>query len=346
MRELALSCPVPHEPGATVTLAHGSGGRLMHQLIGRIFLSAFTDPALHEAHDGAVLEPCPDKLAFTTDSFVVRPIFFPGGNIGSLAVHGTANDLAMCGAQPLYLSCGFIIEEGLSLDALAEVARSMAKAAADIGLRIVTGDTKVVERGKGDGLYLNTAGVGRVLAPDPVTPARVRPGDAVLVSGDIGAHGAAILSVREGLKFETALLSDAGHLWPAVRSLLEADTDLHCLRDLTRGGLATALNEVAQKSGCCVCADEERIPVRPEVEGACEMFGLDPLYMACEGRLVAFVPQDHVGRALAALQAEGCAPQVIGEVREKPAGEVRLKTRIGVERVLDMLSGEQLPRIC
>lgn len=344
--EFTLSCPVPHAPGGTVTLAHGSGGRLMHQLIAKIFLSAFTDPALHEAHDGARLEPCQDRLAFTTDSFVVRPIFFPGGDIGSLSVHGTCNDLAMCGAQPMYLSCGFIIEEGLSLDALAQVAQSMSRAASEVGVRIVTGDTKVVERGKGDGLYLNTAGVGRILAPNPVSPERVRPGQVVIISGDVGAHGAAILSVREGLKFETALTSDAAHLWPAVRALLEAEADVACLRDLTRGGLATALNEIAQKSGCGISIDEEKVPVRREVEGACEMFGLDPLYMACEGRLVAFVPPDHRERTLTALRSAGCSPAVIGQVAEKPAGEVRLKTRIGVERVLDMLSGEQLPRIC
>jgi hydrogenase expression/formation protein HypE len=346
VKEIDLSCPVPHEPGTTVTLAHGSGGRLMHQLIGKIFLTAFTDPALHEAHDGARLEPCLDRLAFTTDSFVVRPLFFPGGDIGSLAVHGACNDLAMCGAQPMYLSCGFIIEEGLGLDALAEVARSMARAAAEVGARIVTGDTKVVERGKGDGLYLNTAAVGRILAPNPVLPGRVRPGHAVVLSGDVGAHGAAILSVREGLKFDTALKSDAAHLWPAVRALLEADADVCCLRDLTRGGLATALNEIAQKSGAGILIDEDKVPVRPEVAGACEMFGLDPLYMACEGRLIAFVPPDHVERALQALRSAGCEPAVIGDVRAEAAGEVRLQTRIGVERVLDMLSGEQLPRIC
>ena len=345
-KDFSLSCPVPHAPDSTITLAHGSGGRLMHALIRKVFLEAFTDPALHEAHDGARLEPCQDKLAFTTDSFVVRPLFFPGGDIGSLAVHGTCNDLAMCGAQPMYLSCGFIIEEGLAIEALAEVAKSMAKAAAEVDVRIVTGDTKVVERGKGDGLYLNTAGVGRVVAPNPVSPDRVRSGQLVIVSGDVGAHGAAILSVREGLKFETALKSDAAHLWPAVRELLEADADIACLRDLTRGGLATTLNEIAQKSGCSISIDEEKVPVRPEVEGACEMFGLDPLYMACEGRLAAFVPPDHADRALAALKAAGCAPAVIGTVADKPSGEVRLKTRIGVERVLDMLSGEQLPRIC
>ena len=346
MTQPSFSCPVPRETGTTVTLAHGSGGRLMHKLIRDIFHAAFSDPALREAHDGAILDPSQDKLAFTTDSFVIRPIFFPGGDIGSLAVHGTANDLAMCGAQPLYLSCGCILEEGFGLDDLATVARSMAAAAAEIGLRIVTGDTKVVERGKGDGIYLNTAGLGRVLAAQPVRPDRVRPGDAILLSGDVGAHGAAVLSVREGLKFETGLKSDACHLWPQVRALLESNADPHCLRDLTRGGLATALNEIAQTAGCGIRVDEELIPVRPEVAGACEMFGLDPLYMACEGRFAAFVPRHDCERALAALQAAGAAPVVIGEVLPEPRGEVRLKTRIGVERALDMLSGEQLPRIC
>jgi len=346
MKEPGLTCPVPHEPGGTVTLAHGSGGRLMHRLIRDVFLAAFPDPALREAHDGAILDPSQDRLAFTTDSFVIRPIFFPGGDIGSLAVHGTANDLAMCGAQPLYLSCGCILEEGLSLEALATVARSMAAAAAEIGLRIVTGDTKVVERGKGDGIYLNTAGVGRVIAAQPIRPDRVRPGDVVIVSGDVGAHGAAVLSVREGLKFETELKSDACHLWPQVRELLESEADVRCLRDLTRGGLATALNEIAQTAGLCVRADESSIPVRPAVAGACEMFGLDPLYMACEGRFAAFVPPHDCERALAALQDAGAAPVVIGEVLPEPRGEVRLTTRIGVERALDMLSGEQLPRIC
>jgi hydrogenase expression/formation protein HypE len=222
----------------------------------------------------------------------------------------------------------------------------MAAAAAEVGMRVVTGDTKVVERGKGDGLYLNTAGVGRIVAPNPVSPARVRPGDAVIVSGDVGAHGAAILSVREGLKFETALRSDAMHLWPQVRALLEADVDLHCLRDLTRGGLATALNEIAQKAGCAISIEESAVPLRPEVEAACELFGLDPFYMACEGRFIAFVPADHRDRALKALAAAGAKPALIGQVREEPRGEVRLGTRIGVERVLDMLAGEQLPRIC
>ncbi len=346
MTDFKLSCPVPAAPQKTVTLGHGSGGLLMKKLIRDIFLAAFPDPALHDEHDGAILEPCQDKLAFATDSFVIRPIFFPGGDIGSLAVHGTANDLAMCGAQPLYLSCGFILEEGLDLEELEKAARSMARAADEIGLRIVTGDTKVVERGKGDKIYINTAGVGRVITENPILPSRVRPGDAVLLSGDVGAHGAAILSVREGLRFETQLVSDAAHLWPQVRALLESESEIHCLRDLTRGGLAAALNEIAEKSGCAVAVEEELIAIMPEVEGACEMFGLDPLSLACEGRFIAFVANGYQEKALAALKGAGCAAAIIGKVLESPAGEVRLKTHLGVERILDAPSGEALPRIC
>ena len=341
-----LSCPVPQTPQKTVTLGHGSGGVLMRRLIRDIFLAAFPDPALHDEHDGAILKPCRGKLAFATDSFVIRPIFFPGGDIGSLAVHGTANDLAMCGAQPLYLSCGFIIEEGCDIEDLETVTKSMARAAREIGLRIVTGDTKVVERGKGDAIYINTAGVGRVVASQPILPSRVRPGDAVILSGDVGAHGAAILSVREGLRFDTKLVSDAAHLWPQVKSLLASQAEIHCLRDLTRGGLAAALNEIAEKAACAVAVEEELISVRPEVEGACEMFGLDPLSLACEGRFIAFVPAGYERKALKALKSARCAAAIVGEVREGPAGEVRLKTSLGVERILDAPSGEALPRIC
>jgi hydrogenase expression/formation protein HypE len=222
----------------------------------------------------------------------------------------------------------------------------MAKTASEIGLRIVTGDTKVVERGKGDGLYINTAGIGRVVAPQPISPTSLQPGDAVIVSGDIGAHGASILSVREGLRFETALKSDAAHLWPAVEALFKSGVEVHCLRDLTRGGLATTLNEIAQKAKLTISLSEESVPVRPEVAGACEMFGLDPLYMACEGRFAAFLPAESSTRAMDILKSAGCSPSLIGTVGTQHPGEVRLKTLIGVERTLDMLSGEQLPRIC
>jgi len=340
--ELKLSCPAPKEGGAEITLAHGSGGRVMHRLIRDVFQAAFQDPELKRAHDGAFLASERTGLAFTTDSFVVRPLFFPGGDIGSLAVHGTVNDLAMCGAEPLYLSCGFILEEGLPLETLQRVALSMAKAAKEAGARVVTGDTKVVERGKGDGIYINTAGIGRRLVEPAPEPARVRAGDAILVSGDIGAHGAAILSVREGLTFETALQSDSAAVWPQVKALLDAGVELRCLRDLTRGGLATTLNEIAASANIGLSLDESAVPVRPETAAACEVFGLEPLYMACEGRFAAFVPEAQAKKALGILGSGA----LVGRAVERHPGEVRMTTRIGVERILDMLSGEQLPRIC
>lgn len=336
------------EAGDEITLAHGGGGRLMHRLIQDVFIESFDDQELARGHDGAFLDAPEGEMAFTTDSFVVRPIFFPGGDIGSLAVHGTANDLAMCAAEPLYLSCGFILEEGLQVSTLRRVALSMAKAAKGAGMRIVTGDTKVVERGKGDGIYINTAGIGRrVLARRP-DPGQAKPGDAVLLSGDVGSHGAAILSVREGLEFETALLSDSAAIWPQVKALIDAGIQIRCLRDLTRGGLATALNEIAGSSKLGLLVDEEKIPVRPEVAGACEVFGLEPLYMACEGRFIAFMPKRDSAKALKAL-AKACpgqGPALIGGVVDRHPGEVRMTSKIGVERSLDMLSGEQLPRIC
>ncbi|MFA6028896.1 MAG: hydrogenase expression/formation protein HypE [Elusimicrobiota bacterium] len=347
-KDFRLACPTPAEAGERVTLAHGSGGRHMHKLVSEVFRPLFKDAALEQGHDGAALELPPGKLAFSTDSFVIRPIFFPGGDIGSLCVHGTANDLAMCGARPLYLSCACILEEGFPLSDLRRVAESLAKTARAAGMRIVTGDTKVVERGKGDGIYVNTAGIGLIEAPRPVEPRSVLPGDALIVSGDVGAHGAAVLSVREGLSFETTLLSDAETVWPQVRALLEAGVEVHCLRDLTRGGLATALNEIAEAAKRGILVEEAAVPVRPEVASACELFGLDPFYMACEGRFAAFVPERDAQKALAALRGPcGAHPAaLVGRVVDAHPGEVRMNTRIGVERILDMLSGEQLPRIC
>ena len=352
------SCPIPREDGR-ITSAHGGGGRLMHRLIREVFRARFEDASLDEEHDGAVLPLEGGRLAFTTDSFVVRPLFFPGGDIGKLAVCGTANDLAMCAAEPLYLSCGFIVEEGLPLETLERVALSMRNAAKEAGVRLVTGDTKVVERGKGDGLYLNTAGVGRPRRAEPVLPSAVRSGDAVLLSGDVGAHAAAVLSVREGLDFETVLESDCAPLWPQVAALLEAGVDLHCLRDLTRGGLAMALNEIAETAGLRIAVSEEAVPVRREVAAACELLGLDPLYMACEGRFIAFVPQAQADLALKTLAkaAPGQRPALLGHIaggvwrprkgrraasdnwNGAAKGEVVLKTRLGVDRVLDMLTG-------
>ncbi|HET9405864.1 MAG TPA: hydrogenase expression/formation protein HypE [Candidatus Sulfotelmatobacter sp.] len=355
---------MPRVSDDRIVLAHGGGGRLTHQLIEKIFLPAFSNPQLAQRHDGAVFAINGARLAFTTDSFVVRPLIFPGGNIGDLAVNGTVNDLAMCGAKPRYLSAGFILEEGLALGTLRAVVDSMRQAAADAGVHLVTGDTKVVDKGKGDGIFINTSGIGviEIAAGAPgladfarpgnleaqIGPAAVQPGDAVIVSGDLGRHGIAILSVREGLEFESPILSDCANVWPAVEALLQARIDVHCLRDLTRGGLATTLNEIAGDRGVCITLDEKLIPVNDAVQGACEILGLDPLYVANEGRFAAFVPQSEVELALDILRKVPVASGAVcvGRVEESPKGTVVLRSRIGGNRVVDMLSGEQLPRIC
>ncbi len=343
-----VQCPVPVVPEDRVLLAHGGGGKLTQQLLEKLFLPAFAHPALQARHDGAILRVNGLRLAFSTDSFVVRPLIFPGGTIGDLAVNGTVNDLAMCGARPLYLSAGFILEEGLPMETLRRVVASMSEAAARAGVALVTGDTKVVDKGKGDGIFINTAGIGVVESPVDLGPAAVEPGDAVLVSGELGAHGVAILSVREGLEFESPIVSDTAPLWPAVAALLGQSVAVHCLRDLTRGGLASALNEIAAARGVSIRIDEASIPVAQAVRGACEILGLDPLYVANEGRFVAFVPEREAGRALEVLaQVPVSAGAVrIGVVEKGPSGTVVLRSRVGGNRVLDLLSGEQLPRIC
>jgi hydrogenase expression/formation protein HypE len=284
----------------------------------------------------------------TTDTYVVQPLIFPGGTIGDLAVNGTVNDLAMCGARPFALSAGFVLEEGLSMETLRTIVASMAKAARVAEVPIVTGDTKVVDKGKGDQLFVNTAGIGVLVAPNPVAPESIRPGDAVLVSGDLGAHGIAILSVREGLNFEGVVYSDTAPLWPAVEALFEAGIEVHCLRDLTRGGLSSALNEIASVAQLRINVEETLIPVSDAVRGACELLGLDPLYVANEGRFVAFVRENNANRALEILRSQTVSAGAlrIGTVHENPSGIVILRTRVGGNRVLDMLSGEQLPRIC
>ena len=345
---LPLNCPLPHSRHAEITVAHGGGGRLTQDLIDRVFAPAFHNPALDQRHDGAALQVGGVRLAFTTDSHVVSPLFFPGGDIGKLAVFGTANDLAMCGARPRWLSAGFILEEGLPLATLERVVASMRDAAQAAGVELVTGDTKVVERGKGDGLYVNTAGIGVVGPGGPVAPASVRSGDAVLLSGDVGRHGMAIMATREGLAFESSIESDCAPLWPAVEALLEAGIELHCLRDLTRGGLASAVIEIAEAAGRGIALDEAAVPVSEPVRGACEILGLDPLYVANEGRMIAFVPAAQADAALQCLarSAPGGPPARIGRVVDGPPGRVTLRSVIGVERILDRLSGEQLPRIC
>jgi len=347
-RRFVWSCPLPAGASDKILLAHGGGGRLTQQLVESLFLPAFSNAALESRHDGAVIEIGGARLAFTTDSFVVRPLVFPGGDIGTLAVNGTVNDLAMCGARPLYLSAGFILEEGLPITTLEAVVRSMRQAALEAGVSLVAGDTKVVDKGKGDGIFINTAGVGLVESPRPIAPRQVRPGDAIILSGDLGAHGIAVLSVREGLEFEAPIESDCAPLWAPVQVLLEADVEIHCLRDLTRGGLSSALNEIASAARVAIRIDETRVPIREAVSGACEMLGLDPLYVACEGRFVALLPERDSARAVELLRRcpVSAAAEEIGRVEEGPAGTVILRSRIGAHRVLDMLSGEQLPRIC
>jgi hydrogenase expression/formation protein HypE len=332
-----------------IQLAHGGGGRMTQQLIDRVFLPAFRNRALEARHDGAVLSPPPGvRLAFTTDAHVVRPLFFRGGDIGQLAVNGTCNDLAMCGARPRYLSAGFILEEGLPIETLERVVASMARAAADNAVQIVAGDTKVVERGRADGMYITTAGIGWVEHEGEIGPGAVQAGDLVLLSGDIGRHGMAILSQREGLAFESPIESDCAPLWPAVAALLEAGIAVRCLRDLTRGGLATALIEIAEAAHSSITIDENSVTVSQPVQAACEILGLDPLYVANEGRLVAFVRAADADAALRVLAATapGGPPAIIGHVGSDPPGDVTLGTKLGVPRVLDRLSGEQLPRIC
>jgi len=320
----------------------------MNQLIEKVFLPAFSNEALDPRHDGALFSVQGAHLAMTTDTYVVHPLIFPGGTIGDLAVNGTVNDLAMCGARAIGLSAGFILEEGLAMDTLQAVVASMRQASRAANVSILTGDTKVVDKGKGDQLFINTAGIGAVIAPRAIGPAAVRPGDAVIVSGDLGAHGIAILSVREGLEFEGEIRSDTAPLWPAVEALLDGHVDVHCLRDLTRGGLSSALNEIAVAAAVRIDVAEDLVPTSELVRGACEILGLDPLYVANEGRFVAFVPEGHADRALDALRSRAVSAGAvrIGSVREDPAGLVTLRSRIGGNRVLDMLSGEQLPRIC
>jgi hydrogenase expression/formation protein HypE len=343
-----LSCPAPLDHSDVVQLAHGGGGRKMALLIETVMLPAFSNPALAALGDGALLRAGTEDLAFTTDTFVVKPLFFPGGDIGSLAIHGTANDLAMCGAEPMAFSAGFVLEEGFPMADLRRVVASMAVAAAHVGAPVVTGDTKVVDRGKGDGIFINTSGIGRLRPGVRVGPDRARPGDAVLVSGPVGDHGIAVMAAREGIDFVTTLQSDSAPVTALVRALLDAVPDAHVLRDPTRGGLATALVEIAAASAAGITLEEAAIPVRPEVRGACELLGFDPLYVACEGRFVAIVPGERAGAALAAVQSlpAGAGARLIGTVQAAEAGMVVLRTAIGSHRRLDRLSGEQLPRIC
>lgn len=346
--ELAFSCPVKKNQYDHVLLAHGGGGTLMQNLIASVFLPAFSNPLLNQQHDAAVIDLGGTQVAFTTDSYVVQPLFFPGGDIGSLAVHGTVNDLAMSGAKPLALSLGLILEEGFPIAELKRITASIQAAASRCGVVIATGDTKVVNKGKGDGVYINTSGIGIVPEGVLIHPRQVQPGDVVLVNGDIGRHGMAIMTVREGLEFESAIESDSAPVSDLVGQLLAAPVAIHCLRDCTRGGVAASLNEIAASRRLQIELMEESIPVRPDVEAACEILGFDPLYVANEGRFVAFLPEKEADKALAILHAhpQGQGARVIGVVRDASQPLVTMQSALGSTRILDQLSGEQLPRIC
>jgi len=345
--EFALACPVSATDTERVQLAHGGGGRAMERLLETVIRPLFDDPLLDLRHDGASLQ-LEGPVAFSTDSYVVRPLVFPGGDIGKLAINGTVNDLAMCGARPLYLSAGFILEEGLALDTFRTIVGSMRDAARAAGVRLVTGDTKVVDRGKADGMFVNTTGIGQIVARAPLGPGHVRVSDVVVLSGDLGRHGIAVMAARDVLGFETAIESDCAPLAEPVLALLDAGIDVHCLRDLTRGGLASATVEIAETARLAIALDEGAIPVREEIAAACELLGLDPLHVANEGRFIAFVAPQDAARAIAVLRGfpTTAGAVVVGEVRAAPASSVSCRGPLGVERAIDMLSGEQLPRIC
>ena len=343
-----LSCPAPLHSKDTVLLGHGSGGKLSAELVRDVFLPAFQNPALSRLDDQAVVSVNGSRIAVTTDSFVVKPLFFPGGDIGSLAVHGTVNDLAMGGAQPLFLSTAFIIEEGLSMGVLRKVVSSLQQAADACGVQVVTGDTKVVEKGSGDGLFINTTGIGLVPQDLELSANRARPGDKVILSGYIGDHGIAILAQREGLEFESNIKSDSAPLHTLVAEMLKVTLNIRCMRDPTRGGLSSTLNEIAVQSKVGIELNEGTISVREEVRGACEMLGLDPLYVANEGKLVAIVDPSSAEEVLKVMRDHPLAQQarIIGVVTKKNAGLVTMRTALGTTRIVDMLAGDQLPRIC
>ena len=342
-------CPVPIRDRGYVIVGHGSGGKLSHDLIGSMFLPPFDNPALRRGDDAGVVQPFPcARLAVSTDSHVVWPLFFPGGDIGRLAVCGTVNDVAMMGATPLYLTAGFILEEGLELGLLEKVVESMRASAAEAGVQIIAGDTKVVERGKADGIYINTAGVGTIEGDVSISGDQARPGDVVILSGPMGDHGIAVLAARNELGFETAILSDVAPLNHMVKAMMDSSDEIHVLRDPTRGGVASTLNEIAAQSGVSILLQENALPVRPAVKAACEMLGFDPLYIANEGRLLAIVGRADADRVLHAMRAAryGAEAVVIGEVQAEHPGKVLLRTAYGTTRIVDLLVGEMLPRIC
>jgi len=348
VKSFSLACPLPLTSHDHVLLAHGSGGKLSAELTAQIFLPAFYNPALARLDDQAIVSVNGCRVAFTTDSFVVKPLFFPGGDIGSLAVHGTVNDLAMGGAQPLYLSAGFIIEEGLPMETLRRVVDSLRQAAAAANVQVVTGDTKVVEKGSADGLFINTSGIGIVPEGVELSADQARPGDRILLSGSIGEHGICIMAQREGLEFETMLTSDSAALHTLVAAMLAVPGKIRCMRDPTRGGVSSTLNEIAAQSRVGIELEEAAIPIRAEVQGACEMLGLDPLYVANEGKLVAIVEPAIADQMLSAMREHplGRDAQIIGTVSSNHPGLVTIRSTLGTTRIVDMLAGDQLPRIC
>lgn len=342
------SCPVPLRNHPNIIMGHGGGGKLSAELVEHLFLPVFRNDVLARQGDSAVLKIAGQRLAFSTDSYVVQPLFFPGGCIGDLAINGTVNDLAMSGAEPLYLSAGFILEEGVALETVAAIARAMGQAVKRAAVTLVAGDTKVVDKGHGDGLYINTSGIGVIPTGVEIGPHRARPGDLVLVSGEIGLHGIAILSVREGLAFGSAIESDSASLHGLVAAMLSLSKDIHVLRDPTRGGVASALNEIALASRVGISINERALPIPPPVHAACEFLGLDPLYVANEGKLLAVVPAHLAERLLPGMQQHplGAKATIIGEVTDQHPGMVVARTGLGGTRVVDMQIGEQLPRIC
>ncbi|CAG0939556.1 Carbamoyl dehydratase HypE [Candidatus Brocadiaceae bacterium] len=345
---MELNCPLPLHY-QHIVMAHGGGGRLMQQLLENIIQPTFSNDYLNQHHDSAVFESNGQRLAFTSDSYVIKPLFFKGGDIGKLAVCGTINDLAMTGAKPLFLSCSLIIEEGLPIETLQTILQSMQKTAAEVGAFIVTGDTKVVDKGKGDGLYINTAGIGIIDTDLTIRPSSIQVGDAVIVSGDLARHGIAVMLEREGLDFDSDIQSDCAALSPLVQDLLNANINIHCLRDLTRGGLASCLNELAKTANVQINIQETQLPINSAVKTACELLGFDPLYVANEGCFALFLPQHQVETALNILKkhAVGQHATQIGKVEKShEQGLLTLTTPMGIVRVLDLLSGEQLPRIC
>ena len=348
MSTFTLACPVPIAVKGHVTLGHGSGGKLSAELMRDVFLPAFQNDTLARLDDQAIVKIGAARIAFTTDSFVVKPLFFPGGDIGSLAVHGTVNDLAMGGAKPLFLSVAFIIEEGFEMSALRRIAESIARAAAACGIQVITGDTKVVDKGCGDGVFINTTGLGVVPNNLLLSASQARPGDAIILSGFIGDHGIAILGAREGLEFESAVESDSAPLHELVNDILSVAGGIRCMRDPTRGGVSSTLNEIAAQSHVGMVLEEETIPVREEVRGACEMLGLDPLYVANEGKLIAIVDPAEADKVVEAMRANplGRDARRIGTVTASDPGWVTMRTVLGTTRIVDMLAGDQLPRIC